>query len=96
MDLAAGTNSGPSSLADGASRPRSNPNGKAQNKTKTMLETTFLTITGKIINLHARHNTLFVVPDAAKFCFSDKEARRNSDPGLRAATLLNGTSAETG
>ena len=68
MDLAGGIKSGASSLADGASRARSNPNGKPQNKIKAMLKTTLLTITGKIINLHDRHNPLFSLK-CPKFCF---------------------------
>jgi len=60
MDLAGGIKSGASSLADGASRATSNPNGKPQNKLKIMLQTTLLTITGKIINPRDRLKTLFV------------------------------------
>src|SRR5256885_12832013 len=80
MDLAGGIKSAASSLPDGASSATSNPNGKPQNKIKKMLKTTFLTITGKVINLHDHHNTLFG-PDAAELCFSHKGLRskdRNS------------------
>jgi hypothetical protein len=55
MDLAGAIKAGASSL--GASEASSDPTGKALSQSKT-IETTFLTITGKIIKLHDRYKTL--------------------------------------
>jgi hypothetical protein len=74
MDLA-GAMSGASSLADGASEARSNPNGKAQNRIKPMLKTTLLTITGKIINRHDRLKAVFDLGCRKTVLFPDRSRR---------------------
>jgi hypothetical protein len=56
MDLAGAIKRGSLSFASGASEASSDC--KAQNQIKTMIETTFLTVTGKIIKLHDRYKTL--------------------------------------